>query len=666
MKYQNYNFFLFILIIVCVFQGEIFSQDQSGSHICFENKINSPLMPGQIKITPHNPFNILNYKLNLDLYSNFISPYPKTYNADETVTFIVDTSLNSFYLDAVNTSIAIDSVLFPGVSYTHINNILRIQLNKTYNPGDTVNVRIFYNHLNVDDNAIYITYGFVFTSTPPEGARKWFPCVDHPSDKATIDLTAKVPSSVKFGSNGRLADSIMIADTIYYHWISRDPVATYLMVISGKVDYNLDIVKWYDPVFSNDTIPVRFYWNEGENTTKLDNIENKIIPMMSQYSNLFGTYPFEKNGFATLNNYFPWGGMENQTLISLCPNCWDELLVAHEFSHQWFGDMISPATWSDVWLNEGFATYCEALWYEYIQGYARYKTEINNQATTYLRSNPGWPIYNPLWAETTPSTDTLYNYAIIYLKGSGVLHMLRYVMGDSLFFEMVHSYATDPDLKYKNAATSDLINKVNEISGEDYSWFFNEWVYGPNHPRYQNIYEITENDTDWNLKFTINQIQTNAGFFKMPVELKINFGDGSDTLVTVMNDQNNQQFNFTFSIQPVSVIFDPDRNIVLKIVTTTSVSNNQNDLPSEYSLNQNYPNPFNPVTVIKWQSPIPCRQILKVYDILGNEIAKLVDEYKPAGKYQIEFNGSNYPSGVYFYSLKTDNYSAVRKMILLK
>ena len=87
---------------------------------------------------------------------------------------------------------------------------------------------------------------------------------------------------------------------------------------------------------------------------------------MTTYSELFGEHPFEKNGFATLNNQFVWGGMENQTLTSLCPNCWDEGLISHEFAHQWFGDMITCATWADIWLNEGFATYTEALWLEHL------------------------------------------------------------------------------------------------------------------------------------------------------------------------------------------------------------------------------------------------------------------------------------------------------------
>ncbi|HJY64824.1 MAG TPA: M1 family aminopeptidase, partial [Ignavibacteria bacterium] len=308
--------------------------------------------------SPKHKFDVIDYKLNLDIWSCFISPYPRSFTASAIVKFRVDTALSSIELNAVNTSLQIVSVGMNGVSFTHSGNILTITLNRTYNPGEIANVLINYNHLNVSDGAIYTgvnsgSAGF-FTDAEPEGARKWFPCWDRPSDKATVDITLKVPSNVKIGSNGRLNDSTLTGDTLYYHWISRDPVATYLVVLTGKVNYNLNIVDW------NGT-PIRFYYKSGENPTS---IQNLIGNMATYYSNKFGPHPFEKNGFATAPAPgFTWGGMENQTLTTLAN--WGENLVSHEFAHQWFGDCISPATWADIWLNEGFATYTEALWYEY-------------------------------------------------------------------------------------------------------------------------------------------------------------------------------------------------------------------------------------------------------------------------------------------------------------
>jgi aminopeptidase N len=182
---------------------------------------------------------------------------------------------------------------------------------------------------------------------------------DKPSDKALFDLTARVKSNVKLGSNGILADSTLNGNYLTYHWVSNQNVATYLMVITSKVNYQLKIGWWHKLNNPDDSIPLRYYFNQGENPAPV----MAILPEMTTwYSQNFIEHPFEKNGFATLNSDFSWGGMENQTLTSLCPGCWSESLAAHEYAHQWFGDMITCNTWADIWLNEGFATWSEARW----------------------------------------------------------------------------------------------------------------------------------------------------------------------------------------------------------------------------------------------------------------------------------------------------------------
>ena len=535
---------------------------------------------------PHS-FDVLNYAVNIDLYKCFLSPYPHAFSSAVDIKLKVDSTLNSIQLNALSASLAVDSVALAAVSFSHSNDMLTVNLNRTYNAGEVVDVKIYYRHKDVKDNSFYVRTGFVFTDCEPEGARGWLPCWDRPSDKATLNLIAKVPSTVKLGSNGRLADSTKIADTIYYNWISRDPIATYLMVISAKVNYNLDIVYWHKISNPNDSIPIRFYWNTGESTSSLANIETKIIPMMTYYSTLFGEHPFEKNGFSTLNSDFGWGGMENQTLTSLCPNCWEENLVSHEFAHQWFGDMITCGTWADIWLNEGFATYCEALWSEHTGGSSSYKSAINADASYYLSANPGWPIYNQSWTIVTPNTNTLFNTAITYDKGGCVLHLLRYVLGDSTFFKVIKSYATDTaNFKFKNSLTADFAAKVSQASGQDMQWFFDEWVYQANHPIYQNTYYFFQPDANtWQTGLTVNQ--TNSYFFKMPIEVKITFKDASDTLIRVMNDKNNQFFAFNFTKQPTAIAFDPNNNIVLKKATLSLSSTVPVELVSFSATKQN-------------------------------------------------------------------------------
>ncbi len=617
--------------------------------------------------SPRHSFDVLSYTLSLDIYSSFISPYPKSFKAANTMKFRVDSALSSVQLNAVNGSLVVDSVALAGKTFSHANDILTIGLDSTRKPNDTVTVKIYYRHNNVADGAFYASNGMVFTDCEPEGARKWFPCWDSPADKATLDLTAKVPSSVKLGSNGRLVDTLRSADTLYYHWMSKDPIATYLMVMSAKVGYNLDIVYWQKLSNPNDSIPIVFYWNTGETISSLNNIKVKILPMMSRYSLLFGEHPFEKNGFATLNNQFQWGGMENQTLTSLCPNCWSENLVSHEFAHQWFGDMISPGTWADVWLNEGFATYCESLWYEYTGGYASYKSDILSDASGYLSTNPGWAIYNSQWAVATPSINTLFNTAITYSKGACVLYQLRCILGDSLFFACLKGYATDTtNFRLKNSVTNDFIQKVNTIAGQDLNWFFDEWVKQPNHPVYQNTFTI--DTVTKQLSFKIKQTQTNTVFFTMPVELKITFSDATDTTVRVTNNANNQVFNFTFAKKPTGAAFDPNDKIVLKDASTVQATGvTAEELATlKYDLEQNYPNPFNSRTHFRFSVTGTQFVSLKVYDILGKEAATLLNAPMNPGKYTMEWDAVNAPSGVYFYRLQAGAFVETKKLVLVK
>jgi aminopeptidase N len=564
-----------LLLLLTFVPVVLFAQiDIKGSQYCFTNKIKKDITP-ELQITsppPTHSFDVLDYNLDLDIYNCFLSPYPKSFTGKEIITLRADSTLNQIKLDAYNSSLIIDGVGLAGTSFTHSSNVLTINLNRTYSPGELIQVLINYRHQNVSDGAFYVSNGFVFTDCEPEGARRWFPCWDKPYDKATLNLRAKTPSNVKLGSNGRLADSVKTGDTIYYNWISRDPIATYLIVISARVNYNLDIIYWTKPS-TQEIIPIRFYYNPGESVTS---IKPKVLQMMNRYSELFGEHPFEKNGFATLNSQFSWGGMENQTLTSLCPNCWSENLISHEFAHQWFGDMITCATWADIWLNEGFATYCEALWYEYTGGYSSYKNDIISDANSYFSGNPGWAISNPQWAVVTPDVNTLFNYSITYAKGACVLHMLRYVLGDSTFFRALKAYGTDTvRFKFKSATIRDFQNLVSEIANQDMSWFFDEWIYTPNHPVYQNTYSISSaGNGNWIVAFTAKQTQTNTGFFKMPLTLKITFASGPDTLIRVFNSVNNQTFSFMFNRQPTSLVFDPNNDIVLKQGTTTQTTTN--------------------------------------------------------------------------------------------
>ena len=271
---------------------------------------------------PKHNYDVLSYTMNLNIYNSFFNPFPKNYAATNIILAKADSALNFIDLDANTISLKIDSVSMAGVSFTHSNNILTVQLDRSYNPGEEFQVKVYYHHNNVSDTAFYANGGHVFTDCEPEGARKWFPCWDKPSDKALLDITVKVPAEARCGSNGALVDSTINGDTLTYHWASAQPLATYLMVLTARMNYNIDIIYWHKINNPNDSIPLRFYFNPGENP---EYIESILPGMATYYSQNYIEHPFQKNGFATLDNEFIWGGMENQNAHKPVPGLLDRI-----------------------------------------------------------------------------------------------------------------------------------------------------------------------------------------------------------------------------------------------------------------------------------------------------------------------------------------------------
>ncbi len=617
--------------------------------------------PGAV---PAFAFSTLKYKMDIDIYHCFTYPYTNDFTASLVVTFKADSAIQSILLNATDSSLQIDSVGIAGVSFTHYNDQLSVDLNRIYQPGEVFQISIFYKHLIVNDGAFFAGDSMVFTNCEPERARDWFPCHDVPSDKATFDLTAKTPLNVTLGSNGILADSTIHGDTLYYHWVSANPMATYLMVIAASNHYQLKIQYWQTSSDPADSIPIRYYYLPGQNPSP---VEDVIIPLADFYSQTFCKYPFQKVGFAGMNQLFYGGGMENQTLITLCSTCWRESLAAHEFAHMWFGDLITCATWADIWLNEGFATWITVYWQEYNQGYESYKSFlINMYAKPYLADDPGWAISDSSWIKRTPSFDTLFNTYITYEKGACMVHQLRYVLGDSLFFRVLKTYVTDTNLRFKSATIGDLMNVIDHVTGTNYDWFFLDWMFRPNHPKYQNVYDIVQNGTNsYNLQFLAKQVQANPVFFRMLLPLKIVFADSTDTLVQVMNTNNDQLFSYTFQKQPVRLVFDPDTNIMLKEGSTNLgvIDITGNTIP--FSLFQNVPNPADNKTDIPYFLEIPVHVRLEIFDISGKSISIPLNENEPAGRSVFTLDCSKLRPGTYFYQMTAGKYKATKKMVIL-
>jgi aminopeptidase N len=566
---------------------------------------------------------------------------------------------------------------------------LTIALDRTYGPGETVTFDIYYRGEPSSTGFGTFTFSshaaapWIYTLSEPYGAKDWWPCKDHPSDKAdSVDVWVTVDSSLKVGSNGKLAGIRPNGDgTHTYQWAERYPISTYL--VSMAISNYAEFTDWwkYSPA---DSMPVLNYVLPEHLASAQSNLP-RTLDMLRIYSGAFGLYPFVKEKYG--HSEFGWGGgMEHQTMTSLTG--FSESLVAHELGHQWFGDMITCANWSNIWLNEGFATYCVAVYYEGRYGTLSYWSYINSQMSS-ARSAVG-----SVYVQDTLNLNTLFDNNLVYAKGATVLHMLRHVLGDSVFFRSLKSYAADPRLRFGVATTENLRQACEETSGKLLGYFFDEWIYGQSFPRYSFSWRaVPDSNGGFRAAIRITQSGTaNPPFFTMPVDFQIT-GAGLDTTVVLWNDQADQTFSVHVPVLPSTGVLDPN-NWILKTSTLISVGDVAiAPVPDVIVLKQNYPNPFNPNTTIGYgvwslgaagghasggivngQSTIVNQSAstgsslvrLAVYDILGREVAVLVNEPKMPGEYTVTFNAAELPSGVYFYRLTAGGHTAAKKMLLMK
>jgi aminopeptidase N len=398
-----------------------------------------------------------------------------------------------------------------------------------------------------------------------------------------------------------------------------------------------------------------YIWQNSYNSNTTQALD-LVADMIKILSDRYGPYPFinEKYGHAQIRS---GGGMENQTITSV--GYFDESLEIHELAHQWFGDKVTCKTWNDIWLNEGFATFSEALYYGDKYGKQYYDSNIESDMVVAKMDE-----IHSVYVDDISTVSRIFNHNTTYDKGGIVLHMLRGIVGDSAFFNILRTYNSDARFAYGAASTSDFESVAENVTGRDLGYFFNEWIYGVDYPSYK--FSWSSSDLGGGLSnVTLNIVQSqrsNPQYFTMPVQIKITTSIG-DTTVTVFNDMLQQEFNISVNGIPSQVTFDPN-NFILKDLTTDIAD--EKNVPLEFHLEQNYPNPFNPVTIIRYYIPHVTKVKLTITDGLGRLIKTLVNKEQATGEYSVPFDGKNLASGIYFYTLSTDKFAQTKKMILLK
>ena len=572
--------------------------------------------------------------------------------------------LASVSLDLMNT-LTVDSVTMAGsrVQFVQHPAAVTIQLNRSYGYGEMVVLDIFYRGTPVSTGFGTFEFGghldtpWVWTLSEPYGARDWWPCKDHPMDKAdSVDVWVTCRNDFKVASNGKLLGIVGNSDSTHtYKWSERYPITTYLVFIS-LTNY-ATFTDWfrYSPT---DSMPVINYVLP-ENLADARDSMSKVIDMLQIFSDRFGLYPFinEKFGHAEFGR---GGAMEHQTMTSLVRYAYGEYVLAHELGHQWFGDLITCASWRHLWLNEGFASYAEVLYAEGKYGVATYRGRVLADMATAKTA------VGPVYKADTTDIRQLFDQPTVYRKGLSTLHMLRHVIGDSLFFRSLRSFVADSRYRFGVATTENFKDVCEDVSARQLDWFFDQWIYGEKYPRYSYSWQaVPDTDGGFRVNISLNQTTgtTNPSFFTMPIDFKFTAA-GWDSTVVLFNNTNPQYFGVHVPHQPTRVELDPDNWILKDVASSSSVASSGN--PSSFRLDQNFPNPFNPSTRILFQIPVSGFVSLRVYDLLGREVATLMNEVKHPGTYSVHWNASDVASGTYLYRLQSGSFVDVKKLVVLR
>jgi len=547
--------------------------------------------------------------------------------------------LTEFHLDLTN-ALQIDEILQESnpLTFTHTDDqLVTVTLNNTLNVGDLDSVTIFYQGVPPSNGFGSFVQGthadqpIIWTLSEPYGARDWWPTKQDLVDKIdSSDIYITTPLNLLAASNGKLVSITEQNGKLIHHWSHRYPIASYLVALAVT---NYASYSHYLPVDNGDTIEILNYvYPESLIQSEMSTLSS--LDIMSLYNELFGTYPFAKEKYG--HAQFGWsGGMEHQTMSFMKNFSFD--LQAHEMAHQWFGDKVTCGSWTEIWLNEGFATYLTGMTYERFSNdeyWPLWKSSASNSAT----SQPGGSVF----VDDTTSVSRIFSGRLTYNKGAYLLHMLRWITGDEAFFSACRDYLDLPGTAYDFGSTSELQGFLEQRSGKPLDGFFADWYYGQGFP----TYDVRWSQQADSLIFWLGQTQSHpsVSFFEMPVPVSALINGTRETFVM---DHNTQDQRFSFFIGDVSVdsvAFDPERwilsrnNTISQIITAVHpIVNND-----KFIL---YPNPANDVLNI-----LPGQEVSRI--TFTNATGAQWNEKGTNGKVDV----SHLPSGFYTLTLQNDNF----------
>jgi aminopeptidase N len=611
-----------------------------------ENQVQQKLLK------PHETLLVNNYDLKYHRFYWFADPAQTHIRGAVTSYFVATQPFMTSIQFELNASMSADSASHHGFMYSanHTGNIVTVPFGEITDVGTLDSVTVYY-HGNPTVSGfgsfgteVHAGAPGMWTLSEPYGASDWWPSKNDLTDKIdSIDVFVVTPKGNHVASNGvLLSETPFGANFTLAHWKHRYPIVSYLIAIAST-----NYARFSDYyITGNDSLQILNYVYPEDSLILRENAKT-VLPSLALFENLFVPYPFraEKYGHAQ----FGWGGgMEHQTMTFLGKGAFNHEIIAHELAHQWFGDMITCGSWQDIWLNEGFATYCTGLTYEHLfDGY--YWPIWKNNNISYVCTQPGGSVF----CDDTTTIGRIFDSRLSYSKGAVLLHTLRWVVGDEAFFDAMKNYLNDPKLKHGFARTSDFKNHIEATSGKDLTGFFDDWFYGQGFPIYTiEAGQLPENQTS----ITIYQSQSHPSvlFFEMPVPVKF-YGEGKDTLLVFDNTFSGQMFvaNLDFAID--SIKLDPD---LWLISTLDTITLGKPDLPRGKNLTL-LPNPANDFLIVNHN--LGEINSLKIIAMDGKPANF---KYEKQGKETIKINLNLLKPGMYILHLAYKDGIVARKFVV--
>ena len=475
-----------------------------------------------------------------------------------------------FYLEAVEENVTqvsvdlisvlvVDSVVGPAgpLSFSRAVNVVTIDLDQPYNAGESIQFEFWYHGAPPGGGLKAFSFDIndwgetsISSLSEPYFSRTWWPCKDRMTDKAdSLFIHIEADTSLYVSSNGTL-DSITAggaSNSHVFHYTQHYPIATYLFAVAIAPFH----VWQQDYVYNagSDTMSVIHHPYQATYSTSLGSW-GQIPEMIDALSNWFGPYPFLDDKYGHSN--FEWGGgMEHQTNTSMGPSWFGFYTptIVHELAHQWCGDLITCASWRDIWLNEGFASYGEALWFLETNGWSSYHAWMDGME--YFGSGL-------IYVLDTGSVGRIFHSGLSYDKGAWVVHMLRGVVGEAAFATGLTDYLNS-EFRWKAATTQDFENVWEASTGMELDWFFDEWIFDEGFPQYNYYYMYEPSDTGgFDIYLVLNQHQTlGPSVFHMPIDAYLRYNAAPGDTVTLQVDNRNMLYKFHSSTSLLSVDLDP-------------------------------------------------------------------------------------------------------------